>query len=149
MSFISHINVTMTRKDLFIRAGGFDERLEQSEDYSLWHYLAVEADLFFVPQTLAFYRQHSESLTRKLKEPFNWQILALKKLMKDRRFNIYKPIIRQELGVFHDENAHYFIKNGEFMKAITTQMCAIFWDPFRIQLWRNILPMFGRKEFRT
>lgn len=148
MSFISHTDVTMIRKDLFIRAGGFDERLEQSEDFSLWHYLAVEADLIFVPRILACYRQHSESLTKKLKEPFGWQILALKKLIKDKRFNTYKPIIRQELGKFYDANAYYFIKNGEFIKAITTQLCAIFWDPCRIQLWRNILSIFWEKEFR-
>ena len=55
----------MFRASLLRQVGGYDENLEQSEDYDLWLRMAEASQLAKLDQPLYQYRYHSQSITRR------------------------------------------------------------------------------------
>lgn len=52
------IHAALTRKELILAAGGFDERFPIAEDYLLWLHIATFNKIVRVPGVLAFYHFH-------------------------------------------------------------------------------------------
>jgi glycosyltransferase involved in cell wall biosynthesis len=55
----------MFRRDAYERAGGYDARLRQMEDYDLWLRMAQYGRLLVTPEILVSYRVHGGQMSRK------------------------------------------------------------------------------------
>ncbi|RBP40583.1 polysaccharide deacetylase [Roseimicrobium gellanilyticum] len=59
------IHAAITRRELIVKAGGFDPSLEACEDWDLWLKVAGQGvTLATVPQSLAIYRNRAQSLSK-------------------------------------------------------------------------------------
>src|SRR5262249_5118199 len=65
-------STVMVKKALLLNVGGFETSLGNYEDHHLWIRLARQADFFFVPETVALYREHALSVSRKEGPPAYW-----------------------------------------------------------------------------
>lgn len=52
------IHAALTRREAILRAGGFDTRLENAEDYALWLEVVETGPIIRVAQVLAYYHFH-------------------------------------------------------------------------------------------
>lgn len=52
------IHAALTRRKVIVKAGGFDERFSNSEDYRLWLHIATCHQIVLVPEVLAYYHFH-------------------------------------------------------------------------------------------
>ena len=71
---------SMFRKDIALKAGGFDPNMIQMEDYDFWLRIAKFGKLANLEEVLAFYRVHSQQMSRGAK-PYGYQI---KKISTDK-----------------------------------------------------------------
>lgn len=55
------IHAAVTKRAPIISAGGFDQRLQNAEDYALWLELAGTTTIVRVPEVLAYYHFHGEA----------------------------------------------------------------------------------------
>lgn len=134
-------STVLVRRDLLVKVGGFDEHLRQSEDFHLWQLLSTEADLIFVPQAVALYRQHGASLTHadSANVRCRWQMQVFSKLLKDERFSRHWQFIREQLLMFCDEAMYYHRRHGPYLLGVKYALAGLRWDPARGQGWRNLL----------
>lgn len=70
------IQVALFEKSLFDERGGFDEDLDQTEDWLFWQKMTYRANFRFVPKTTSFYRTpldaaHFTERFNKLNEPYD------------------------------------------------------------------------------
>lgn len=69
-------STVVASKALIEQVGGFDPSLRKGQDYDLWLKLAHAAQWRVVPESLALYRMHAESITHTVKpENFEYRIL--------------------------------------------------------------------------
>lgn len=67
----------LAEKQLLEQVGGFDTSLRKGQDYDLWLKLSQAAPWQSVKESLALYRMHDESITRRLNpQNFEYQILT-------------------------------------------------------------------------
>jgi glycosyltransferase involved in cell wall biosynthesis len=77
-------SAVMLRRDLFARAGGFDERMPACEDYDLWLRLAREARVGLVREPLVIKRGgHADQLSRRFWGLDRFRVAALRKLLDE------------------------------------------------------------------
>jgi GT2 family glycosyltransferase len=82
LCLISPSAVMMTR-ELFERAGGFDERLPACEDYDLWLRITRDRAVGLVPEPLVIKRAgHADQLSRSVWGLDRFRVLALLKLLE-------------------------------------------------------------------
>jgi glycosyltransferase involved in cell wall biosynthesis len=82
LCLVSPSSVMMT-KDLFDRAGGFDERFPVCEDYDLWLRIALEHEVALIPTALVVKRGgHPDQLSRSLWGIDRFRVAALRKLLR-------------------------------------------------------------------
>jgi glycosyltransferase involved in cell wall biosynthesis len=62
-SFV-HVPTVVCRRDLLVRAGGFNESLPVCEDYELWLRLSVEHSFGLIEEPLALRRLHGNRLSK-------------------------------------------------------------------------------------
>jgi hypothetical protein len=65
-------------------------RLGMAQDQHLWLRLARYSDLFFVPESVALYREHAASHTHQALVPDAWDIAAYSRLWHDASFRPYR-----------------------------------------------------------
>lgn len=73
-------STVMIRRDVLDEVGGFDESLRIGEDYDLWLRASRVTPILRVPRSLALYRQHPDSITRRAPER-NWQALVVERAL--------------------------------------------------------------------
>ncbi len=54
---------TLIRKEWLLLVGGYDEKLDQAQDYDLWSRLVVLTKFFQINEILVCWREHPESIT--------------------------------------------------------------------------------------
>lgn len=59
------LSAIMLRRDVFLRVGGFDERLPPCEDWELWFRVLTQGRILQVPSALCYRRIHPQQLTKK------------------------------------------------------------------------------------
>ncbi|MBW1793715.1 MAG: glycosyltransferase [Deltaproteobacteria bacterium] len=87
------IHAALTRREVIVGAGGFDERFSNSEDYRLWLQIASCHEIVRVPAVLAYYHFHDGAQASKNKAKAasdNWLV--------KREFLQHHPEIERELG---------------------------------------------------
>ena len=72
------------RRDLIVKAGGFDEDVRQraTEDYELWLRLAALAPFGYVDRPLSWYRIHSTNISDRQLSLMSGHVLALEKTFR-------------------------------------------------------------------
>jgi glycosyltransferase involved in cell wall biosynthesis len=95
-NFISTLTV-IVRREMFERAGGFDESmaLRGLEDYQLWLRMATVGKFKGVPAVLAHYRQHDDNISR-VPEVMAYQ----------RQINTYESLRRLRLSAMQRRRWH-------------------------------------------
>ncbi len=63
-SIFIHTSCVVARREIILRAGGFDDGFEASEDYDLWLRLSLEYPFVSVSEPLCLRRSHNGSLSR-------------------------------------------------------------------------------------
>ncbi|MBI4527663.1 MAG: glycosyltransferase family 2 protein [Deltaproteobacteria bacterium] len=75
-------SAVMIARELFARAGGFDETLPVCEDYDLWLRIAVDTPVLLIPMPLVIKRGgHEDQLSRSTWGFDRFRALALRKLL--------------------------------------------------------------------
>ena len=79
------IHACLTKKKAILKAGGFDNRFQTSEDYLLWLKIAKDHPIILVPQVFAYYyhqNNSSQATHNKAKLAIN-HLLAQRSFLKD------------------------------------------------------------------
>lgn len=100
------------RAEVASQLGGYNEQMFLVEDYDYWLRLGLITRLFHIPESLYFYRTHTNSLTSTRKE----EIRHAKKQLKDLylpKYVIpteYKPILDLYMWFIEDRNYMSYFK---------------------------------------
>jgi len=133
----------MAKKTLLQSVGGFEGSLGNYEDHHLWIRIAREADFYFVPEVVTWYRDHSMSVSRKEGPPAYWYIVAMRLLLQDPNFRPHRALIRRKLASLFEQNMYYHRTRGERSLAIMAAAQAILHQPTRMVGWRNLVASFA------
>jgi hypothetical protein len=129
----------MVKKMLLLSVGGFEATLGNYEDHHLWIRIAREADFYFVPEVVTWYRDHPLSVSRKEGPPAYWYIVALRLLLQDPNFRPHRALIRRRLASLFEQNMYYHRTRGERSLAIMDAARAILHQPTRMVGWRDLV----------
>lgn len=129
----------MVKKTLLLSVGGFEATLGNYEDHHLWIRIACEADFYFVPEVVTWYRDHPMSVSRKEGPPAYWYIVAMCLLLKDPKLRPHRTLIRRKLASLFEQNMYYHRTRGERSFAIIAAAQAILYQPTRMVGWRNLV----------
>jgi len=145
-SALAWTGTVMVKRDLIRHLGGFDPSLRQAQDLHMWISLSRVADFFFVPRTVALYRQHAASLTHGNEPPERWSISAHRRLLRDQNFRPYRALQRLKLSHCHQANAYYYRERGEMWHAACEAARALTYTPLCLASWRNLAASLARKR---
>jgi glycosyltransferase involved in cell wall biosynthesis len=103
LCLVSPSAVMMTR-ELFERAGGFDESFPVCEDYDLWLRIAAERPIPLIPEALVVKRGgHADQLSRSTWGMDRYRVRALQKLLRagigDARREATLEVLRKKAGI--------------------------------------------------
>ncbi len=136
----------MAKKALLLNVGGFENSLGNYEDHHLWLRIAREADFYFVPEVVAWYRDHPMSVSRKEGPPAYWYIVAMRLLLKDPNFRPYRALIRRKLVSLFEQNMYYHRTRGESSLAVIAAVYSMLHQPTRMVGWRNLVASAARRK---
>jgi glycosyltransferase involved in cell wall biosynthesis len=120
----------MAKRSLLLDLGGFDESLIRAQDTDLWWKLASKTDFFFVPHIIADYRQRESTKTNRGNPPGHWELIALRKLLKNPAFSDYSEHIRQRIKRREREDIYFYRTRGEWSKALKMYTKSLLHIPF-------------------
>lgn len=129
----------LAKKALLESVGGFDATLGNYEDHHLWIRLAYQADFYFVPEVVTYYRDHAMSVSRNQGAPADWFIVAMHLLQRDPHFQPYRALIRKKLSLLFEQNSHHHRAHGEWRLAAMSAGRSILYQPLRLKGWRNLI----------
>ncbi|MFH1418962.1 MAG: glycosyltransferase [Planctomycetota bacterium] len=119
-SFV-HVPTVVCRKDILIKAGGFDESLPVCEDYDLWLRVSIDEPFGLIEQPLAMRRLHDNRLSKhRMSRNLAVKAAVLCKFYESPRA---KPLIPEarahaRLARVHFVAARAAFRNGEYHRAI-------------------------------
>lgn len=149
LSFLSqaptHTIVTLIKRDLLNRVGGFDESLLRQQDYHLFLRLAAVAPFVFVPSVVACYRHHASNSTRSLTHTQGWRIKALGDLLVRPEFFSVKTLLRRRIGQLHLSNAYEYRKEGRYQEAVNAAWRCIVYGGNRFAAWKSLAAALFRR----
>lgn len=97
------VHAALSRRDVLVAAGGFDEELSACEDYDLWLRLAARGCGFVhTPGVFALYRQTPTSMSRNRRRQIRSTVDVLRKARRQRPFSTvgeWKTYARFRLGL--------------------------------------------------
>lgn len=134
----THTIVSLIKKSLFERIGGFKEQLLRQQDYHLFLRLAQASDFVFVPQIAAYYRLHEANSTKSLTHTQEWRIKALQDLSKLSEFSSFNEELKASIHSMHLSNSYIFRENSEFLNAALSASKAIISSPLADAGWRSL-----------
>ena len=126
----SHANgsTTLVRKDLFDATGGYDTNLSTSADWDLCFRLGRLAPLSFVPEPLAFYRQHGANMHANPKLMRRDMLAAYQKIFRSPSQDV-ASLRRQGRASLHLVLSGSFAAYGDRGNAIRHAILAMLWNP--------------------
>lgn len=130
--------VTLVRKTLFDRVGGFNEKLLGQEDFHFFLRLARQTPFVYVPHVVAFYRLHGFNSTRSLTKTQEWRIHAISDLLSDSRFAEAHKALRDKIFTLHLSNSYQFRAEKRFVDATLAAWKAIKISPRVPYGWRSL-----------
>lgn len=142
----SYFNIpsnALIKKDIFKKAGYFDERLRSAQDHDMAIRLSEVSKIVYLNETLWYYRRHDDSQSGKhiLRR---WQngfyVLANAK----KRYPYKKSIIYKRSAVLHFRLGQTYTENKKYIKALIHFIKAGFLDPLR-----SIKVILGREEISS
>ena len=134
----THTIVTLIRKPLLERVGGFTEELLRAQDYHLFLRLAAVADYTFVPEVVAFYRLHDHNSTRSLTHTQQWRVKAIESLMKRSEFAAIRSNLKHQIAQLHYSNCTEFRREGDFRMALKSAWSCLLVEPSSQNGWRSL-----------
>jgi glycosyltransferase involved in cell wall biosynthesis len=142
----THTIVTLIRKPLLERVGGFAEDLLRAQDYQLFLRLAAVADYTFVPEVVAFYRLHDHNSTRSITHTQQWRVKAIESLMTRSEFAAVRSNLRHQIARLHYSNCTEFRREGDFRLAMKAAWSCVLMEPSSRSGWRSLAASaLGRK----
>jgi len=139
-------STVMVKRALLQEVGGFDERLKMAQDQHLWLRLARCSDLFFVPESVALYRDHAASHTHQEPFPDRWDIVAYSLLWRDVRFRPYRAELAQRLAAIYESLAYSYRLRGEWRQAALAAAGALRFVPTSSRNWKSMAAALLRKR---
>lgn len=146
------ICTTLCRKDVLIKAGGFDESLKLVDDYELWLRMALYGDFGYIKEISTHYRWHDTNASqddfRMAEGRLRARTVFLKKHPEARQI-LGKKWVKDIMTRRALDFGYGFSKNGEGRKAR-----AIYWhglkeNPYSSLLWgaylKSFVPSSARK----
>ncbi len=139
-------STTMVQRDLLLSVGCYDEDLIKNEDGHLYARLALQTDLWFVPETLALYRQHEVSLTAASDPLDPWRIRACRAHLADRTFRPYRSVLRERIGRVYRRQGRHFRQERAFFAALGVYARSLAYAPCCSEGWRGMIASVLRKQ---
>jgi glycosyltransferase involved in cell wall biosynthesis len=141
----THTIVSLVRRSLIERSGGFDESLLRQQDYHLFLRLSAIADFVYVPSIVACYRHHESNSTRSLTHTQEWRIKAIEDLLSRPEFWDVRPALMTQIFDLHASNSYSFREEGKFMAAVGSALRAIATSPSNQTAWRSLAAALLRR----
>lgn len=110
------------RKDIVIKAGGFDQTLLSAQDYDLWIRCAEFSEAVYLEEALAIYLIRSDNITRNTYRRYLCELIICKKYV-DRVVELCgvdraKSIIKKRIFDIHKIEVYLSLKNKQFLSAL-------------------------------
>jgi len=109
--YIRNSSATL-RKDIFLKAGGYDPRFKAGEDLELWDRLAEYGPIVTIPEPLVSYRFHDGSIT---KYTFDFQMTAARFIEARNRARLRGESLEWEEFLEYDTNRPLPVKIVRFI----------------------------------
>jgi glycosyltransferase involved in cell wall biosynthesis len=123
----------VVRRDIFERAGGFDERkeLHPSEDWEFFYRVASISKIAFVPELLVNYRNHGSNGHLKIPQMERAMFLAFKKIYTDAPAEIQK-LKGKSYGNLYSVLAGCYFYAGNYTDFVRTTAKSLRYKPSQI-----------------
>jgi glycosyltransferase involved in cell wall biosynthesis len=142
---VTATSTVMVKRALVQEVGGFDERLWMAQDQHLWLRLARCTDLFFVPQSVALYREHAASHTHQALVPDSWDIVAYSLLWRDPDFRTYRADLGRRLAELYHGISYQHSLRGEWWQATQAAAGGLRFAPMSRRSWKKMAAVLLRR----
>lgn len=123
-------NSSLLRREIFTKAGLFDETLRAAQDHDMAIRVSEVTKLMYIPEVLFCYRRHVNSISQKnAKTRWKNGYLILNKAYK--RYPYKKRTILGRLGVLNFRLAQCYLEEKSYIKSILLFIAAGLCDPLR------------------
>lgn len=133
------ICTVMADRRLLREIDGFDESLERAEDTNFLLRLAANADLYFIPESLAVYRRRIGSMTLSGEPTQLKSRHAIAKLLDDEDFRPYRRALRRRLARMNERLVWHYRNSGRPKEAIAPALELVRVAPWQWKSWRTLL----------
>lgn len=124
-----HLGTSFARKELVLRAGGFDERVRYGEDWLLFARMSTLAPMDFNPQVGYLLRRQEASMMRSFGRMSSRYALCAKLARKDPMFRDFRRELRWYDYGLHKDMAMNNLINGRRRHAIVNSCKALTISP--------------------
>jgi glycosyltransferase involved in cell wall biosynthesis len=131
----------MVRRSVLDLVGVFDESLRSAEDYDLWLRIAEVAEIGFLPEPLASWREREGQASRQRDAMLRGELLVLEKALRrspDLRAKLGGKA-RRRLAQLHDESGWLDLVEGRLAPALGKFLRAARYDPGWEKPYRHVL----------
>jgi teichuronic acid biosynthesis glycosyltransferase TuaG len=109
----------LIKKTVIDEIGVFDPNLIGTEDWDLWIRIGSQYDFYCIEEKLAYYRIHSEGISKKMEKHFEEQFKVLEKHLISNP-NIPRSIKKFSLWNFYLNKVSYFLQQKDIGQFLIT-----------------------------
>jgi GT2 family glycosyltransferase len=131
----------MVRRSILDRVGTFDESLRSAEDYDLWLRIARVAEIGFVPEALASWRERAGQASRKRDPMLEGEVRVLENALQ-RSPELSTRLgrrLRRRFARLYDESGWLDLADGSLGSALGKFLWAAGHDPWWGKPYRHVL----------
>jgi glycosyltransferase involved in cell wall biosynthesis len=132
----------MARRSVVERAGSFDESLRSVEDYDLWLRIAELAEIGFVAEPLACWRDRPGQMSRDRDRMLRCEVEVLEAALArrpDLRRSLGKRVVRRRFARLHNHAGRHDLRDGRLGPALGKFLDALRRDPLWRKPYRNLV----------
>jgi glycosyltransferase involved in cell wall biosynthesis len=142
-------SAALIRRELFDKAGLFDETLKSAEDWDMWIRLSRHTHFDFVPELLIRYRLHNCQMSSKLTTMHRYQIQVMERAFREDPIDGNNDAIRrQALAYIHFDAGDGYLAMREFGEARKHFLQAIALAPQKTRYYKYLLRALIRQPVK-
>jgi glycosyltransferase involved in cell wall biosynthesis len=131
----------MVRRTVLASVGPFDETLRSVEDYDMWLRIAEVAEIGFLPEPLASWRERAGQMSRNRDRMVEHEARVLEAALA-RRPDLRRTLgrrVRRRFARLQDENGWYDLSEGRLRPALVKFLRALRHDPTWGKPYRHLV----------
>jgi len=142
----------IVRRDVYEEVGGFNLELSHTADWEMWQRIGMNYPVWYDPQPLAVYREHSKSDTSRLmrtgqnvKEMLKCTQLVYSQLPQQSR-DYLVTAARQRISSYGVETAYRFCQKQDWIAALSQIYAALQAAPSLDMIAPNLISLLQQRE---